>query len=202
MAYATRDQIAHLLNITPRMVNMHVKNDGMPSIGRGQYDIVPVVQWYIARLKKEIEAVRRGDESQQLTTGRILRAKASMAEDKLRERRGELIPLSQLVPALERIIISFKSHLLGFGAKFAPNLSGKPEDQIRSLIEMEIRALLTNLAKEAVDLLDLRGLGHVRPELGGSHGAASHSHAQRVGRRKADDQRRNKPHRVRPVENK
>lgn len=201
MAYATRDQIAHLLNITPRMVNMHVKNDGMPSVGRGQYDIVPVVQWYIARLKKEIDAARRGDESQALTTGRILRAKAAMAEDKLRERRGELIPVAQLLPSLERIIISFKSHLLGFGAKYAPRLSNKPEDQIRSLIETEVRALLANIAKETIDVLDLRGSGHVRPEFGAPHGAAAHSHTQRVGRRKAHDQRRNKPKRVRPVAN-
>ena len=52
MAFATLEQIATVLNMTPQMVNRHVKLHGMPRVGRGEYDLVKSVHWYINYLKR------------------------------------------------------------------------------------------------------------------------------------------------------
>jgi ATP/maltotriose-dependent transcriptional regulator MalT len=190
MSYATRDQIAHLLNITPRMVNMLVKNEGMPSAGRGQFDSVAVVRWYIEKLREEIKAARRGDETTTQTTNRILRAKAAMAEDRLRKQRAELIPVAQQLQTHQRLVITLKQNLLGLGKEVASRAHGRSQEEIESIINTEVRNHLTELATATVKVMDLRGLGVVHSKSAQSHDAAADPHVKPVGRRTKDHQPR------------
>jgi hypothetical protein len=199
---ATRDEIAHILKITPRQVNLHVKNDGMPSLARGEYDLIAVVQWYVDRLRKEVQAVRQGDETQQISTSRILRAKAESAEDKLKKQRGELIPLSQLLPAMERVIGAFKSARTGMGAKLAPQLTGRSQSEIKTIIDTEVYDQLTELSQASVTVLDLCQLGGAHRRAASPGETPAEGLPQPVGRRKKVHLARQQPHRVRPVAHK
>jgi phage terminase Nu1 subunit (DNA packaging protein) len=101
MAYATIEQIATVLNMTPRMINRHVKENGMPRVSRGEYDLVKCVRWYIDYLKEQIDEARRGGETGAQADVRQKIAEANMAEIKLARMRSEVITMEDVLKEVE-----------------------------------------------------------------------------------------------------
>ena len=48
------DEVARALNLTPRRVQQ-LRSEGLPSVGRGQYELGPCMAWYIRYLQAALE---------------------------------------------------------------------------------------------------------------------------------------------------
>jgi phage terminase Nu1 subunit (DNA packaging protein) len=153
MPYASLQQIAHVLKLTPRMVNLHVKDHGMPRVSRGEYDLVQCVHWYIDYKDQLIKEARRGDESEQQARARLVKATANLRELELARARREVIPVATVQIVWERIVVSFKTKVLSIPTKLPQRLVAcKDINQIKDLLEREIGEALNELSKAEIDI--------------------------------------------------
>ena len=183
MSYSTIDQIAHLLKLTPRMVNLHAKDHGMPRIDRGQYDIVACVHWYIDYLKQQIKEARRGDETEQQARTRLTVATADLRELELARAKGDLIEVDLVKILWERLVASFKTKILGIPSKLPQRLIiCKDINQIKGLLEQEIFEALSELSRSDIDVSDIAQGQGARPVDSKAHKPTAKAHRKRVGR--------------------
>jgi len=153
MPYATREQIAHLLKLTPRMVNMHVKDHGMPIVGRGEYDMVACVQWYIGYLKEQIDRARKGDETEQQARARLIKATANLRELEYAREQGKLIPVDVVRLLWERITIAFKNKILSLPSKLPQRLIVcRDLGEMKAILESELHEALGELSSKEIDV--------------------------------------------------
>jgi phage terminase Nu1 subunit (DNA packaging protein) len=189
MAYATLGQIAHILKLTPRMVNLHVKEHGMPRVGRGEYDLVQCVHWFIDYKDQLIKEARRGDETEQQARARLVKATADLRELELAAARRELISVGTVKFLWERIVVSFKTKILSIPSKLPQRLIVcKDINQIKDLLEREIYEALSELSKSDIDISKLGGFEETRPVDSASRKSSTKAHSQRVGRSAQDTQ--------------
>jgi phage terminase Nu1 subunit (DNA packaging protein) len=123
MALATIEQIATVLNLTPRMINRHVKENGMPRVGRGEYDLVKCVHWYIDFLHDQIDHAKRGGETEQQARGRLVIAQANMKEIELARLRAEVITVEDCIKEVENAMMSVRSQFLSQSKSMALDVS-------------------------------------------------------------------------------
>lgn len=189
MPYASLDHIAHLLKLTPRMVNKHVKDNGMPRISRGEYDMVLSVHWYIDFLHAQIQAARRGDETEQQARSRLIKASANLKELELAREQGRLITQDTVKILWERIVIAFKNRMLIIPTKLPQRLVACTQiTEVKQLLEQEIHEALNELSSTDIDTAPRPGATRpVDDETGKSSAKAD---GKRVGRQKPDTQPR------------
>ncbi len=153
MPYATLEQIAHLLKLTPRMVNLHVREHGMPRISRGEYDLVQCVHWYIDYKDRLIKEARRGDESEQQARARLVKATADLRELELAHAREKLIDVNTVALMWERLVVAFKTRMLALPTKLPQRLIACKEiAQIKEALEQEICEALSELSTAEIDV--------------------------------------------------
>jgi phage terminase Nu1 subunit (DNA packaging protein) len=155
MAYANLDQVAHLLMLTPRQVNNLVK-EGMPKVARGEYDVVAVVHWYIRKMKAQVDAARRGDETEVQARARLVKATADLREMDLAKQREEVIGLLDVRANLEEVLVATRAKIIGLPRRAAPQLVGRDSPA-------EIQKFLEELVYEALDELANLPERSVRP---------------------------------------
>jgi phage terminase Nu1 subunit (DNA packaging protein) len=189
MSHTNLDQIAHLLKMSPRMVNLHVKEHGMPRIDRGQYDIVAVVHWYIDYLKGLIKDAQRGDETEQQARARLVRTTADIREYELGKFKGELIEVAQAKSFWERLIVSFKTKMLSIPTKAPQRLIiCKDIIQIKDLLDREINEALGELSRADIEVSDIAEPDRSRPVGTKADKSTAKAHSKRVGRQVPDTQ--------------
>jgi phage terminase Nu1 subunit (DNA packaging protein) len=187
MPYATLDQIAHLLKLTPRMVNLHVKNNGMPRISRGQYDMVKCVHWYLDFKDRQIEEARKGDETERQARARLTKASADLKELELARERGRLLEIEVVKALWERIVVAFKTRILAIPTKLAPRLVACQDlSQAKDMLDQEVREALSELSTKKMDNRVLRNLVESRQLDNGSGNSSAKADSKRVGRQKQD----------------
>src|ERR1700730_16452592 len=107
LANVTR--VAQALNLTEMRVQQLVK-EGMPREGRGQYDAVKCMAWYIRYLqtalkKKSVQmhdGAYAGEHEQRV---RLLKADADLREIELAEKQGQLVPLADVEAEMTNLVL-------------------------------------------------------------------------------------------------
>ena len=143
MALATIEQIATVLNLTPRMINRHVKEDGMPRVGRGEYDLVKCVHWYIDFLNQRVERAKHGGETEQEARGRLVIAQANMKEIDLARMKAEVITVDDTLREVEDVFRALRAHFLALPKLMTLDLSNLTDVK-------EIEQYLTNRIHDAL----------------------------------------------------
>jgi hypothetical protein len=92
--------IARVLGVTPRRVQQLAK-EGLPTVGRGKYPLVPCVQWYIKYWQDRAEARSSMVLSLDAVRARKLTAEAEMAEIDLARARADVIDRESVRRAAE-----------------------------------------------------------------------------------------------------
>src|ERR1700678_3292803 len=98
MAIVDVTRIAQALNLQPRRVQYLVK-EGMPREGRGKYDPVKCMCFYIRYLQGLIDkrsAPRDDQAGEGAERVRLLRAKADIRELQVARERSQLVPVADL----------------------------------------------------------------------------------------------------------
>ena len=154
--------VAKALNLTPRRVQQ-LKAEGLPTVGRGQYELGPCMAWYIRYLQNALE--KRGPNVNPDTPD-LLAEKTRLAReqgDKLSIensiKRGELVYVSDVVNTWADHISSAKAKLMAMPTKLAPQLVNQSNaNVIAGRIREEVDAALTELAEGTDDYQHLGSL--------------------------------------------
>lgn len=146
------EAIAKALNLTTRRVHQ-LKAEGLPTVGRGQYELGPCMAWYIRYLQNALE--KRGPNVNPDTPD-LLAEKTRLAReqgDKLAIensiKRGELVYVNDVVQTWADHIASARAKLLAMPTKLAPQLvSQSNANVIASRIREEIDNALDELSED------------------------------------------------------
>jgi len=145
--------IANALNLSTRRIHQ-LKAEGLPTVGKGQYELGPCMAWYIRYLQAALE--KRGPNVNPDTPD-LLAEKTRLAReqgDKLSIensiKRGELVYVSDVVSAWADHISSCRAKLLGLPTKIAPQLVNQTNaNAIAGKLRDEIDTALTELSESA-----------------------------------------------------
>jgi hypothetical protein len=159
MAYATLEQVARVLNLTPRRVQQLVKVEGMPKVTRGEYDLVKCVHWYIATLTRRMEEARRGSsETESQARARYIAAIADLKQMDVQERKGEVVRIEATMNVISPILQSIRSIILSMPRRISVLVS--PTElgerlQIESMVDAYVRNMLEEISTIPVKLEDI-----------------------------------------------
>ena len=145
--------VAKALNITPRRVQQ-LKKEGLPSAGRGQYELGPCMAWYIRFLQQALE--KRGpnvsEDNSDLVNERVKLTREQREKIALENeiRRGQLADMEQVRMAWGDHITRAKARILAMPSKLSPLLVNVADTNvIQQRIKSECYAALTELAESS-----------------------------------------------------
>jgi phage terminase Nu1 subunit (DNA packaging protein) len=142
--------VAQRLQLTPRRIQQLVaeKPEGLPRESRSRYDIDKVLDWYIARLERQLagESDEEGSISYNRERARDRAAGADLREIELAERRGQLVAITDVEKAMTDLVVAAKAAILGVPGRVALSLVGIDAGGIREKLEHELEAALGKLA--------------------------------------------------------
>jgi phage terminase Nu1 subunit (DNA packaging protein) len=145
------ERIAQALNLTVQRVHQLVKV-GLPKEGRGQFDVVKCMLFYIRYLqnalsKKSVPALDGGYISEREERVRLLRAHADLREIKLARQRSQLVAISDVEKSMTDLVLATKAQILAIPARMAPELVGETSRlMIQAKLEKACKEALTYLA--------------------------------------------------------
>jgi phage terminase Nu1 subunit (DNA packaging protein) len=140
--------IAERLKLTPRRIQQLV-GEGLPRVTRGKYDVDEVLDWYIAKLEKQLagETDENGAAAKRYNEElRLLSARADEQELELALRRGELVAIGDVEKEMTDLVATTKARILTVPARVAPDILG---EQSRVMVQAKLEKAL----KEALEHL-------------------------------------------------
>lgn len=145
--------IANALNLSTRRIHQ-LKAEGLPTVGKGQYELGPCMAWYIRYLQAALE--KRGPNVNPDTPD-LLAEKTRLAREQGNKlsiensiKRGELVYVSDVISAWADHISSCRAKLLGLPTKVAPQLVNQTNaNAIAGKLRDEIDTALTELSESA-----------------------------------------------------
>jgi hypothetical protein len=144
-------KVAEALNLDERRVQQLAK-EGMPREGKGQYDPIKCMWWYIRYLQTKLEkraVPMPGGEFVGLNDQRVrgLRADAELKEMELALRRGITANLDDVRAAWADLVLMAKARLMAIPPRLAPDLKGEDSlVMLQAKIEKAIKDALNQLA--------------------------------------------------------
>jgi phage terminase Nu1 subunit (DNA packaging protein) len=156
MAAVAADKIAQALNLTEQRVHQLVK-EGLPKEGRGQYDPVKCMLWYIRYLqnaleKKAVPTLDGGFVGEREERVRLLRADADLREMELARERGLVVALPDIEARLTDLVLTTKARIMAIPPRLAPDLVGETSRiMIQAKLEKACKEALAYLAKAIPD---------------------------------------------------
>ena len=182
MAFASLEQIATVLNMTPQMVNRHVKHHGMPRVARGQYDLIKCVHWYIAYKDKLIDEARKGKETEGQARQRLVIAEANLKELQYARARGALVEVEAAKQLWARLVLAFKSKILLMPSKLPTLVMGRDDpNEVREVIEKEVTEALNELSQARIDTSGISQPGSLDETGRRVRKPAAKTHRKRMG---------------------
>jgi phage terminase Nu1 subunit (DNA packaging protein) len=152
MPTADVEKVASALNLDARRVQQLVK-EGMPREGRGQYDPVKCMLWYIRYLqhaleKKSVPLLEGGYAGEREERVRLLRSHADLSEMELSKERGRLVAIRDVDKAMTDLVLTTKARIMAVASRLAPDLLGETSRvMVHAKIEKALKEALLNLSK-------------------------------------------------------
>jgi phage terminase Nu1 subunit (DNA packaging protein) len=146
-------EIAALFDVDTDTIGLW-RQQGMPQrkiSGHPRFEIAGCVQWRREKDKRENREGASPDESKE--RARKLAADADLAELKVRERRGELVPAEEAERQVERVVSMIRSRLLAVRGRWAPRVIGlETMAQATSTLDALASDVLTALSDGADEI--------------------------------------------------
>jgi phage terminase Nu1 subunit (DNA packaging protein) len=142
--------IAERLRLTPRRIQQ-LAGEGLPRVTRGKYDVDAVLDWYIARLERQL--ARQTDEDGEIAKRekeemRLLSARADLQEIDLATKRRELVSIADVEKQMIDLVVTTKARILTVPARVAPEILGElSRVMVQAKIEKALKDSLSHLAE-------------------------------------------------------
>jgi phage terminase Nu1 subunit (DNA packaging protein) len=144
--------IAERLKLTPRRIQQLV-GEGLPRVTRGKYDVDQVLDWYIAKLEKQLagETDENGATARRYNEElRLISARADEQELNLAARRRELVAIADVEKEMTDLVATTKARILTVPARVAPDLIGEQSRvMVQAKLEKALKEALAHLAEGA-----------------------------------------------------
>lgn len=141
--------------ITKPRITQLVK-DGMPIVGRNQYDPVRCMYWYIGKLRRSVksrktENVDGTSSSVEEERKRLLREQADAAAMDNAVKRGELVEIGHVEKRVTDMLVNLKARIQAVPSRVAPKVVGETNRVlIQGTISKEINQALTDLGEGGI----------------------------------------------------
>ena len=152
MALVSPDKVAQALNLTPSRVHQLVK-EGLPKEGRGQFDPVKCLLWYVRYLqaaleRKSVPTLDGGFVGEREERVRLLRADADLREMELAKERSQLVSIEDVEREMTELILTTKARILAVAPRVAPELLGLTSRVMaHAIVEKALKEALLQLSK-------------------------------------------------------
>lgn len=152
MATVDAVKVAQALNLTEQRVHQLVKA-GLPKEGRGQFDPVKCMLWYIRYLqsaleKKAVPTLDGGFVGEREERVRLLRSQADLSEIELSKQRGQLVAIQDVEKSMTDLVLTTKARIMAVAPRLAPDLLGETSRvMVHAKIEKALKEALLNLSK-------------------------------------------------------
>lgn len=156
MPTVAAEKVAQALNLTEQRIHQLVK-EGLPKEGRGQFDPVKCMLWYIRYLqqalaKKAVPTPDGGFVGEREERVRLLRADADLKEIELAKERGLLVALPDIETTLTDLVLTTKARIMAIPPRLAPELVGETSRvMIQAKLEKACKESLAYLARAVND---------------------------------------------------
>jgi hypothetical protein len=146
------DKIAQALNLTEQRVHQLVK-EGLPKEGRGQFDPVKCILFYIRYLQKALEkkaipTLDGGYLGEREERVRLLRADADLREMELASQRSQLVAIEDVERAVTDLVRTTTARVMIIAPRLAAELVGEASRvMIQAKLEKACRESLAYLAR-------------------------------------------------------
>jgi phage terminase Nu1 subunit (DNA packaging protein) len=141
--------------ITKPRISQLVK-DGMPVVGRNQYDPVRCMFWYIGKLRRSVKSRKTENEdgtssSVEEERKRLLREQADAAAMDNAVKRGELVEIGDVEKRVTDMLVNLKARIGAVPARVAPKVVGETNRVlVQGTISKEINTALSELGEGAI----------------------------------------------------
>lgn len=150
------DKIALALHVTARRVQQLAK-EGLPKRGRGKYDKLECMDFYITYLqsaleKKSVPTEDGGYAGEKDQRVRSLTVDADLKEMKLRKELGLVVAIADVEKEMTDLILTTKARIMSVAPRLAAELVGEDSRvMIHAKLEKALKeALLTLSKREAI----------------------------------------------------
>lgn len=149
MAIVTTNQIAKVLDMTERRVQQ-LSKEGMPKEGRGKWDVIKVIHWYIKYLRA-LNDPGGTVKDERIKTEQVKRQKMQMEIDK---EIGELFYRNEIMKDNAEILLLTKQNFLNLSARTIKTIAREfdiPQSKIpiiKKYIDKEVIEILNHLSNE------------------------------------------------------
>lgn len=137
-------ELSDFFDVTPRAVNKWSAK-GCPKSGRGKWDLKTVHAWWLDNIYAS--KADDSDESLQEAKRRYWSAKAENEEIKRDESKGLLVKVKDIVLMWSGRVAEIKNGLMALPMRLPPLLEGKPQIEMRQIVEDEVWKLLDNYCR-------------------------------------------------------
>lgn len=188
------EEISDLFLLEPRWINRLAKEHGLPREGRGQYDLIKVVRWYVSYLKRQIDEIRAGGEDGLQAKARLIKSQANIKEMEEAKLRKQVINVADAASIVEEALSILRTRLLTLHKRAAPQLDGlETIGEREEVIKGIIYESLTDLSNIPDSIRHVAVLSHGRAaeSVQDAAPAAAADH-KRLGRGKAHPIARNR----------
>lgn len=146
MIYSTTE-LANHVGVTQQRINQYVK-EGLPKQDRNTFDLDACCKWIrryeIIQIEKEY--TEKADQADFWTEKtRLTKVQADIAQDKLLQDRGELIPVIDWQKLSSRILGAFRDNMLGLDRKLMHRIGLKHSQVVRNAIRQQLDQLSKGL---------------------------------------------------------
>lgn len=145
----THEQLGEVLDLGHSMI-AKLRDEGMPQVRRGVYDLRQCVQWYVDKWRRA-----RGDVGgeEQSTRAALNIAQRERIELEIARTKGESLSRAAVVATFARLGVVLAARLNGLPARAADDLQAlaTPAEK-RAYLREEVRSILAQLATTARDV--------------------------------------------------
>lgn len=140
--------LASIFGVAEARIEQLVREIQLPKEGRGKYRLGPCIRTYIAYLRARMRPQRTMNRGQYKADikDEETKIKTKLLEMELEERRGNLIPIEEVVKTWGELVGAAKQKFLGVASKASPQITGLNNPQ-------ETKAILEKMIWEALDEL-------------------------------------------------
>jgi hypothetical protein len=156
MATVNAERLSQALHLSEARVYQLVK-EGLPKEGKGQYDPIKCMYWYICYLqaaleKKSVPTLDGGYAGEKDQRVRLLTVDANLKELQFAKERGDVILIAESEKIMSDLVLTTKARIMAIGARVAPDLVGETSRvMIQAKIEKALKEALAYLAKAGAD---------------------------------------------------
>lgn len=134
-------ELSNLVGVTVRTLQTWAKAGASGFIGRGKWDLLAFLPWFIEHIKSSEETPELKE-----SKARYWAAKSAREELRVEQEKSGLIPKDQATQWLIQIITEAKNEFLSVPRRMAPILYGKEIIHIEQDLRAEIYRILSKLS--------------------------------------------------------